>query len=134
MKNLIEFINPDTLFKSPAFSQVAVISGNSKTVYVGGQNAVDRDGKLVGKGDLEKQSQQVLSNIDSALKAAGATFNDVVKFNIFFAKGQSPQVGFKVFQPVLSELKTPPLVTAVFVDSLANPDYLLEIEVMAVIQ
>jgi enamine deaminase RidA (YjgF/YER057c/UK114 family) len=130
---MTEFINPDSLFKSPAFSQVAVVSGNHKTIYVGGQNAVDRNGQLVGKGNLEQQAQQVLINLEAALKAANAGFEHVVKWNIYFARGQSAQLGFKVFQPVLSKLKVPPLVTGIFVDALANPDYLLEIEAIAVV-
>jgi enamine deaminase RidA (YjgF/YER057c/UK114 family) len=129
----IEFIQPESLFNSPAFSHVAVISGNCKTVYIGGQNAIVRDGKIVGKGNLEQQAQQVLSNLETALKSAGAGFANVVKWNIYFVKGQSAQVGFKVFQPVLSKLKSPPLVTGIFVEALANPDYLLEIEAIAVI-
>jgi enamine deaminase RidA (YjgF/YER057c/UK114 family) len=130
---MIEFINPETLFKSPAFSQLAVVSGNHKTIYIGGQNSVDRDGKIVGKGNLEQQAQQVLANLEAALKSVNAGFEHVVKWNIYFAKGQSAQAGFKVFQPVLSKLKSPPLVTGVFVESLANPDYLLEVEAIAVI-
>jgi len=48
MKNGTEFISPDGVFKSPAFSQVAVVTGNHKTIYVGGQDAVDKDGNVVG--------------------------------------------------------------------------------------
>jgi enamine deaminase RidA (YjgF/YER057c/UK114 family) len=129
----IEFVQPESLFRSPAFSHVAVVSGNHKTIYIGGQNAIDRDGKIVGKGNLEQQAQQVLTNLEAALKSAGAGFENVVKWNIYFQKGQSAQVGFKVFQPVLSKLKSPPLVTGIFVEALANPDYLLEIEAIAVV-
>ena len=128
-----EFINPETLSKNPAFSQVAVIAGKHKTIYIGGQDAVDRNGKIVGKGDLEQQAQQILINLEAALQSAGAGFEHVVKWNIYFVKGQSPQEALKVFQPQMSKLKAPPLVTGVFVEALANPDYLLEIEAIAVV-
>lgn len=135
MKNTgsTEFINPDSLSKNPAFSQVAVIKGNHKTIYIGGQDAVDSKGSIVGKGNLEQQAQQVLTNVEAALKAGGAGFEHVVKWNIYFVKGQSPQNALKVFQPKLSKLKSPPLVTGVFVEALANPDFLLEMEAIAVV-
>ena len=129
----VEFINPDDLFKSPAFSQVAVVTGNVKTIYIGGQNAVDKNGQTVGKGDIEKQSQQVLKNIEVALDAAGASIDHVVKWNIFFVKGQSAQNAMKAVQPTLSKVKKPALVTGVFVEALTNPDYLIEIEAVAVV-
>jgi len=129
----IKFINPETLSKNPAFSQVAVINGRHTTIYIGGQDAVDREGKLVGKGDLGKQAQQILENLEAALQSAGAGFEHVVKWNIYFVKGQSPQEALKVFQPRMSKLKAPPLVTGVFVEALANPDFLLEIEAIAVL-
>ena len=128
-----EFLNPETLSRNPAFSQVAVVSGSNKTIYVGGQNAIDRDGKIVGKGNLEQQAEQVLTNIEAALKAGGAEFRHIVKWNIYFVKGQNPAAALKVFQPKMSGLKMQPLVTGVFVESLANPDYLLEIEAIAVV-
>lgn len=135
MKNpgSVEFINPDSLHKNPAFSQLAVVSGNVKTVYIGGQDAVDAEGKVVGKGDIEKQSQQVLKNLELALKAGGAGFEHVVKWNIYIVKGQNAQNALKPFQPMLKKLKSPPLVTGITVESLANPDYLLEVEAIAVV-
>lgn len=131
--NTVQFLSPDTLHKNTAFSQLAVVNGNHKTIYIGGQDALDRDGKLIGKGNIEEQAQQVLKNIEAALEAGGASFEHVVKWNIYFVKGQPVQNAFKVFQPKLAKLKTPPLVTGVFVDALANPDYLLEIEAIAIV-
>lgn len=135
MKNTgkTEFLNPETLFSNPAFSQVAVVSGSNRTIYIGGQDAIDREGKVVGKGNLEQQAEQVLTNIEAALKAGGAGFEHIVKWNIYFVKGQNPAAALKVFKPKLSGLKNQPLVTGVFVESLANPDYLLEIEAIAVV-
>jgi enamine deaminase RidA (YjgF/YER057c/UK114 family) len=48
----IKHLNPEGLHKNPAYSQAVAVAGPVKTVYVGGQNAVDSEGKLVGKGDL----------------------------------------------------------------------------------
>jgi len=129
----VELLSPDSLHKNPAFSQLAVITGNVKTIYIGGQNAVDRNGQIVGKGDIAKQSQQAMENIELALKAGGAELHHVVKWNIYFVKGQSAQDALKAVQPTLSKLKKPALVTGLFVEALANPDYLIEIEAVAVV-
>lgn len=129
----VEFINPESIARSPAFSQGAVITGNHKTIYVGGQNAIDKDGNIVGKGDIEKQANQVLSNIEAVLKAAGAGLEHIIKWNIYFVKGQSPQNALKAIQPRLPKLKDPQLVTGIFVEALTNPEYLLEIDAIAVV-
>jgi enamine deaminase RidA (YjgF/YER057c/UK114 family) len=51
----VQHINPEGLHKNPAYSQAVVVSGAAKTVYVGGQNAVDASGAVVGKGDMKTQ-------------------------------------------------------------------------------
>ena len=71
----VEYINPDGLNKNPAFSNVIAVSGNAKTVYVGGQDAVDASGQIVGKGDLKAQVEQVLKNLEIALEAGGRNWN-----------------------------------------------------------
>jgi enamine deaminase RidA (YjgF/YER057c/UK114 family) len=65
----IKRINPDTLFKSPVFSQVVTVSPGSTLVFVGGQNGVGLDGQLVGE-DIASQSAQALRNVGAALEAA----------------------------------------------------------------
>ena len=56
----VQYLNPDTLHKNPAFTNVIVVTGSVKTVYVGGQNALDASGTIVGKGDFKAQTEQVL--------------------------------------------------------------------------
>ncbi len=55
----VRYINPDGLPKSDAFTNVIVVTGSVRTVYVGGQDAVDESGAIVGKGDIRAQAQQV---------------------------------------------------------------------------
>lgn len=129
----VEFISPDGLVKSPAFSHAAIVSGNVKTVYVGGQDAVDASGNVVGKGDLGLQTEQVLKNIQVILEAAGARPEHVVKWTIYILQGQSPQAGFEAFQRVWGAPPVPPLVTVVFVAGLGHPDWLVEIDAIAVV-
>jgi enamine deaminase RidA (YjgF/YER057c/UK114 family) len=79
MKGSVQHLNPDGMHKNPAYSQAVVVAGNAKTVYVGGQNAVNASGQIVGKGDLEAQTEQVLRNVETALAASGAKLEHVVK-------------------------------------------------------
>ncbi len=130
--NRLVHLNPDGMMKSPAFSQAIVVPPNARTIYVGGQDAVDADGKIVGEGDLRAQTEQVLHNVQTALAAAGAGWEDVVKLNIFIVQGQSALVGFEVFQRFWGGRANPPTITVVFVAALGNPAFLLEIDAVAV--
>ena len=129
----IEHINPDELIKNPAFTNVITVSNPSKTIYIGEQNSNNAKGEVVGKGDLKIQTITVLKNIEAALKAAGAGFGNVIKWTIYLVEGQSLQEGFEAFQQVWGKRPDPPVITALFVASLANPDYLLGIEAVAVL-
>lgn len=133
MKGVVQHLNPDGLHRNPAFSQAVVVSGNATTVYVGGQNAVDASGNTVGKGDLKVQSEQVLRNIQTALAAGGAKLEHVVKWNVYLVQGQSPLPGFEAFKDAWGDRPDPPTVTAVFVGALGNPDFLVEIDAIAIV-
>ena len=130
----VELLVPDGLVKSPAFSHVAVVSGPVRTVYVGGQDAVGADGQVVGKGDLAAQTTQILENIQTALAAAGAGLEHIIKWNIYMVEGQSIQDGFAAFQRFWGNRSTPPpLITAAFVTGLGHPDWLVEMDAIAVV-
>ena len=130
----VELLAPDGLVKSPAFSHVAVVSGAVRTIYVGGQDAVRADGEIVGKDDLAAQTTQILANIETALAAAGAGLEHVIKWNVFVVEGQPIQAGFEAFQRVWGDRSTPPpLITVAVVNSLGHPDFLAEMDVIAVV-
>lgn len=130
---LIQHLNPDDLIKNPAFTNVVVVSGSVKTVYVGGQDAVDASGAVVGKGDIKAQTEQIFKNLQTALAAAGATLEHVVKWNIYVVQGQPLQPGFEVFQQVWGRRPNPPAITMAYVAGLANPDFLCEMDAIAVV-
>jgi enamine deaminase RidA (YjgF/YER057c/UK114 family) len=129
----VQYLNPDTLNKNPAFTNVVVVTGTVKTVYVGGQDAVDASGAIVGKGDLKAQTVQVLKNIQAALAAGGAQVEHVVKWNVYIVQGQSLLEGFEAFQSVWGNLANPPAITGIFVAGLAHPDFLVEMDAIAVV-
>ncbi len=130
-ESTVQYINPNGLPKSDAFTNVIVVTGSVRTVYVGGQDAVDESGAIVGKGDIKTQAQQVLDNLQTALVAGGATLEHVIKWNVYVVEGQPPQPAFEVFQRVWGERPNPPAITLVFVSGLAHPDFLLEMDAVA---
>ena len=129
----VEFLNPDGLPRNPAFSNVAVVSGNVRTIYIGGQDAVDAEGNIVGIGDLAAQTEQVLRNLRTALAAAGAEPEHVVKWNVLVVEGQDFASGYAAFQKVWGDRPNPPVITAALVKGLAHPDFLVEMDAIAVV-
>jgi enamine deaminase RidA (YjgF/YER057c/UK114 family) len=132
-KGKVEYISPDGLHKNPAFSNVIVVTGSTKTIYVGGQDAVDAFGQIVGKGSLKVQVGQVLKNMEIALEAGGAKLEHVIKWNLYVVQGQSLQEGYTAFQALAGKLSKPPAITMAFVAALANPDFLIEMDAIAVV-
>ena len=129
----VRYIDPDELNKNPAFTNVVVVEGPAKTVYVGGQDSVDASGNIVGKGDVAAQTEQVLTNLRAALAAGGAGPEHIIKWNIYIVEGQSLQAGFAAFQNAWPQTPNPPAITGVFVSGLAHPDFLVEMDAIAVV-
>ena len=129
----VRYINPDSLNKNPAFTNVVVVEGNVKTVYIGGQDATNASGEIVGKGDIVAQTEQILANVRAALAAGGARPEHIIKWNIYVVEGQSLQAGFAAFQNVWPQTPNPPAITGVFVSALAHPDFWVEIDAVAVV-
>ncbi len=96
----VQHINPDDLSKNPAFTNVIVVTGQVKTIYIGGQDAVDASGTIVGKGNIKQQAEQVLNNLQAALKVGGAELEHIIKWNVYVVQGQPLQPAFEVFQRI----------------------------------
>ena len=131
MMGKIERINPDGLMKNPAFSQVIMTQGSGKTIYIGGQNSVNANREIVGKGNIEAQTEQIMQNMQIALSGCNATFDDLVKLNIYIVQGQDAYRAFLISQKYLTLALNPPVISVLFVVGLVHPDYLLEIEATA---
>ena len=102
-------------------------------IYFGGQDAVDASGKIIGKGNINEQTEQVLKNLQAALKAAGAGLEHLIKWNVYIVQGQPLPQAFEVFQRFWGRRSNPPAITLLFVSALANPDFLVEMDAIAVI-
>jgi enamine deaminase RidA (YjgF/YER057c/UK114 family) len=130
----IEYLRPDSLLNFPGFSQIATASGG-KLVFVSGQLAWDRQGKVQFPGDLEAQTRLAYENMRTALAAAGATFDDVIKFGVFVKNLDSQK--WDTISKVRAEVLTRqprPASTMVGVTGLVEADALIEIEAYALVK
>ena len=128
--------NPDTMAKPTAgYSQVAVVTGGSP-VYIAGQVALDASGNFVGKDDFRAQVEQVFKNLKAAVEAAGGNFHDIIKLNFYCVDSvdpsQIPQV--REIRDKYVNTQNPPTSTFVVVRRLVRPEWLIEVEAVAVVQ
>jgi enamine deaminase RidA (YjgF/YER057c/UK114 family) len=124
------YVNPAELTKPTGYTHV-VKSAPGRTIYISGQIAFDKDGKVVGVGDFRAQTMCVFENLKVALAAAGATFDHVVKLTTFITDMKNA--------PILREIRThyfgknPPAGTLVQITGLVIPELMIEIEAAAVV-
>jgi enamine deaminase RidA (YjgF/YER057c/UK114 family) len=128
----LECINPAGLPTPSTYSQVVVASGR-KLVFIAGQEPEDAEGNLVGAGDLALQARQVFANLGRALAAVGAGPDHVAKITIFVVGHR------REYLPVIEEARVElfgdhkPPDTLIGIQTLSNPDYLIEVDAIAVI-
>lgn len=123
-------INPPTLSAPRGYTHVVEATGG-RTVYVSGQVAVDREGNLVGAGDISAQTRQVFENLKLALAAADAGLDDVVKITVFMKDVSQ----LSAFRDVRNTYFTghPPASSLVQITQLVSPELLVEVEAIAVV-
>jgi enamine deaminase RidA (YjgF/YER057c/UK114 family) len=127
--------NPETIAKPTGYSHVAEVNGG-KIVYIAGQVALDKSGNLVGKDDFRAQVQQVFENLKAAVEAAGGDFNSVVKLNYYCAESVDP-AQITVVREVRDKYvntANPPVSTLVFVKRLVRPEWMIEVDAVAVVK
>ena len=132
-----ERIQPDKLHvrkdgDKVLYSQVMVVEvGGARQIFVAGQTPRDANGNCVGKGDMRAQMEQTFQNLDRCLKAAGATWADVVKTNTFVTDFDEFQKCGDVRMRYLGVAT--PTSTTVGVTRLAGPDFMIEIEAVTIV-
>jgi enamine deaminase RidA (YjgF/YER057c/UK114 family) len=124
-------INPEGLSRSPAFSQAVVVEQPAKTIYIGGQNGVDADGKVVGP-TVGEQASQAFRNLATVLESEGASLANIVYWSIAVVDGHSFDEGFAAFQQAWNPADPPPALTVHVVAGL-GPEFLVEIDAVAVV-
>ncbi len=114
----------------PRYTQ-GILAEGKRLLFIAGQTGVDADNNVVGKGDAGAQAEQVLKNMKAVLDEAGASFADIVKITTYITDPR--------FRDALTPARSkyfganPPASTLVVVSGLASPDYLVEIEAIAVL-
>jgi enamine deaminase RidA (YjgF/YER057c/UK114 family) len=128
-----QYTNPKELSVPRFYSHAVSVAGSAKVVFISGQVSWDANGKVVGKGDMRAQSEQVFNNVGAALGAAGAGWDDVVKMNGYMVgmHGERVSAYREVRSRYLKEGALPAS-TLVGVERLVDPELLLEVEVVAV--
>lgn len=114
----------------PRYSQGIVVEGG-KLLFVAGQTASDKDGNVVGKGDIEAQTHQVFKNISAVLEEAGGALDHMVMTTTYITDRKYREGYNRVRQQYYKNSQ--PTSTLVIVTGLANPDYLIEIAGIAVL-
>jgi enamine deaminase RidA (YjgF/YER057c/UK114 family) len=127
----ISLLQPAGLVHSPAFSHVAVLPAGTTQILIGGQNAVDEQGALIGEGDFVAQVHQVMANLKLALAAAGASMTDLVSICLAVVEGTDLRAGYAAAATYLGGNQPPPLISAVIVAGLAVPGALIELSAVA---
>jgi enamine deaminase RidA (YjgF/YER057c/UK114 family) len=128
----LERINPEDLPTPLGYTHVIVASG-TRLVFVAGQEPEDEQGNLVGPGDLAAQARQVFANLGRALAAAGAGPDQVTKITIFVVHYRREDLPAIEAGRVALFGDHKPADTLVGVEALSRPEYLTEVEAIAVI-
>ena len=114
--------------KDRGYSHVAKVG---KTLYIAGQVARDVEGKLVGKGDFDAQGRQVYTNLKNILQEAGGSLKNIVKMTTILTHYGN----FESYRVIRNEFfgdMMPPN-TLLIIESLASPDFMIEVEAIAVL-
>ena len=111
---------------------VEIDNGISKTIIISGQVPLNSKGEIVGLNDLEKQTEKVFENIQALIEKSGGSMKDLVNIDCYFTD-ISKISEFRKARDKFINLQNPPASTAVQVERLVNPDFLIEINAMAVV-
>jgi 2-iminobutanoate/2-iminopropanoate deaminase len=129
----VNFINPSSVAPPRGYSHAAVIDlGSCEMIVLSGQVPLDNNGNLVGEGNFEKQSEQVLLNIKNILSELGGTMNDIIRLGIYTTDISQMQ-GFREIRDKFINLESSPTSTLVEVSKLFRGDVLIEVEATAII-
>jgi enamine deaminase RidA (YjgF/YER057c/UK114 family) len=127
----LRFINPPSLAKPTGYTHV-VVAPDGRTVYVAGQVALDSAGQVIRAGDFKAQAEQVFKNLERALASVGGSMDDIAKTTTFITDLKHLPALREIRQKHLDATR-PPASTLLVVSGLARPEFLIEIEAVAVV-
>jgi len=113
------------------FSQAVVAPAQGRMVFISGMTARDTDGRVVGPGDIDKQTRQVCENLKRAMSAAGGTLDDVVRVDVFVRNIEHFDAIHRVRREYFTAVA--PASTMLEISKMVSPDMLIEINAIAVV-
>jgi enamine deaminase RidA (YjgF/YER057c/UK114 family) len=116
----------------PRYTQ-GILADGGKLLFIAGQTASDKDNNVVGKGDIEAQTHQVYKNLTAVLEEAGGSLDNLVMTTTYITDRKYREGYNGVRMQYYKKLKTAPTSTLVIITGLAHPDYLIEINGIAVL-
>jgi enamine deaminase RidA (YjgF/YER057c/UK114 family) len=114
------------------FSQATMVEAKGRMVFISGMTARRPDGSIAGIGDIEAQTRQVCENLKAAVEAAGGTMDDICRVDVYVRNMEH----FDVIHKVRREYFKPPAPASTMVEicKMTSPDYLIEINAIAVLE
>src|SRR6478752_5967364 len=114
------------------FSQAIAVEAKGKLLFISGMTSRRADGTIAGIGDVEAQTRQVCENLKSAVEAAGGTLDDICRVDVYVRNMEH----FDRIHKVRREYFKPPAPASTMVEicKMTSPDYLIEINAIAVVQ
>lgn len=113
------------------FSQANVIEARGKFVFISGMTSKRADGTIAGVGDIEAQTRQMCENVKAAVEAAGGTMADICRVDVYVKDMRDFDTIHKVRREFFPS--PPPASTMVAISGFTHPDYLIEMNAIAVI-
>ena len=126
-----ELISPVSMHRPNGYSHLARVKRGTP-VFIAGQVALDTSGHLVGPGDFRVRARQVFENLNAAVVAAGGTFSSIVKLNVYVVD-RARLLEYREVRDQFIDVKNPPTSTAVQVAALFRPEFLIEVEAIAIL-
>jgi enamine deaminase RidA (YjgF/YER057c/UK114 family) len=123
--------NPAGLWTSPRLTQMVEVQG-ARMIYLSGQTAADANYK-VRSSDFVRQAHSVYDNIELALRSVGATLQDIIKTTTYVTSAEHIAALREVRLERYKNLESPPANTLLVVSRLAEPEFLIEIDVVAAV-
>ena len=129
----VRHTNPPGMASPATYSQVVEVNGPHRIVFLAGQTGQDANGKLAPDG-IRGQATQIMENIKTALASVGGGFEHVVKLNTYMLDIDRDGAAYREVRASYFGNKTSlPASTLLQVSRLANPQYLLEVEALAIL-
>ena len=126
-------LNPTEIHGNPVYSQGVSVPASARHIHVGGQNGVDIDGRIVGKGDPAAQTVRALANLSAVLEAGGAKPDDLISLTVYLVGDVDLRSAFGAWAAFWNDRGPPPVMKVLRIAGLANPDFLIEVEGVAAI-